>query len=161
MRLICPQKNDAFTVNDTSKGNGALTYGIGLVTTDEVVLAGGWDVSNSGYYLYSGQSYWTMSPYSLSYDLAIERNVFPSGLAGYNDGGVISKGGARPVFNLKADVLTYGDGTMNNPYRLTENIDSTTPSGSGSSASGGMGWEPGHAPGIDGGEEGGQGEGGL
>ncbi|MDY5873542.1 MAG: hypothetical protein SPK36_01950 [Bacilli bacterium] len=44
-------------------------------------------------------------------------------------------------------MLTYGDGTMNNPYRLTENIDSTTPSGGGSSASGG--------------EEGGQGEGGL
>ena len=48
-------------------------------------------------------------------------------------------GGVRPVFNLKAEVLTYGDGTMNNPYRLTENIDSTTPSGGGSSASGGIG----------------------
>ena len=44
--------------------------------------------------------------------------------------------GVRPVFNLKAEVLTYGNGTMNNPYRLTENIDSTTSSGSGSSAGG-------------------------
>ena len=33
----CPQKNDAFTVNDTSKGNGALTYSIGLITADEPV----------------------------------------------------------------------------------------------------------------------------
>ena len=41
MKLTCPQQNDAFTVSDTANGNGALTYGIGLVTTDEVVLAGG------------------------------------------------------------------------------------------------------------------------
>ena len=33
----CPQKNDAFTVNDTSKGNGALTYPVGLITADEPV----------------------------------------------------------------------------------------------------------------------------
>ena len=45
--------------------------------------------------------------------------------------------GVRPVFNLKAEVLTYGDGTMNNPYRLTENIDSTTSSGSSSTTVGG------------------------
>ena len=34
MMLTCLQKNDAFTVNDTSKGNEALTYGIGLITAD-------------------------------------------------------------------------------------------------------------------------------
>ena len=43
MMLACPQKNDAFTVNDTTKGNGALTYSIGLLTADEVALAGGGD----------------------------------------------------------------------------------------------------------------------
>lgn len=66
--LKCPQQNDAFTVSDTTNGNGALTYPIGLITTDEVVLAGGWSSSNSGYYLYSGSWYWASSP-SVSYSL--------------------------------------------------------------------------------------------
>ena len=160
MRLTCPQKNDAFTVSDTTNGNGALTYPVGLLSTDEIVLAGGWNEENSGYYLYSGQYWWASSPYYFNGRFAGVRRVGSNGYADIYDG-VSGGSGYRPVFNLKADVLTYGDGTMNNPYRLTENIDSTTPSGSGSSASGGMGWEPGHAPGIDGGEEGGQGEGGL
>ena len=137
MMLTCPQQNDAFTVNDTSKGNGALTYGIGLVTTDEVVLAGGYSDDNYDYYLYNGKEYWTMSPHTGSHGTG-ELIVCPSGSAECANY-VINAYGARPVINLKSDVLTYGDGTMNNPYRLTENIDSTTPSGGGSSASGGIG----------------------
>ena len=146
MRLICPQKNDAFTISDTTNGNGALTYPVGLLSTDEIVLAGGWAASNSGYYLYSGQVWWDSSPGFFNGSDAIVHRVDSDGDAvnGYYYAG---DSGVRPVFNLKAEVLTYGDGTMNNPYRLTENIDSTTPSDGGSSASGG--------------EEGGQGEEGL
>ena len=42
-RLTCTEQNDRFTANDEITGNGDLTYPIGLVTTDEVVLAGGYD----------------------------------------------------------------------------------------------------------------------
>ena len=121
MMLTCPQQNDAFTVNDTSNGNGALTYGVGLVTTDEVVLAGGWSSSNSKYYLYSGQNYWTMSPNNFNDNYADERRVLSGGGAGnstgygYNVGDVY---GARPVFNLKAEVLSQGTGTASDPYHL-------------------------------------------
>ena len=69
MMLTCPQKNDAFTVSDTTNGNGALTYPVGLLSTDEIALAGGWNASNSGYYLYSGQVWWASSP-SVTYSLA-------------------------------------------------------------------------------------------
>ena len=138
MKLVCPQQNDAFTVSDTTNGNGALTYPIGLLSTNEIVLAGGWNASNSGYYLYSGQYWWASSPSSFYGSTARVRTVNSNGNAGnYNIVG--GPYGVRPVFNLKAEVLTYGNGTMNNPYRLTENIDSTTPSGGGSSASGGIG----------------------
>ncbi len=68
MMLTCSQKNDAFTVSDTTNGNGALTYPVGLLSTDEIALAGGWNVANSGYYLYSGQVWWASSP-SVSYSL--------------------------------------------------------------------------------------------
>ena len=135
MMLTCPQQNDAFTVSDTTNGNGALTYPIGLLSTDEVVLAGGWSDSNSGYYLYSGQVWWASSPRDFNGLIALMRYVDSDGGADFRYS-VEYSFGVRPVFNLKAEVLTYGNGTMNNPYRLTENIDSTTSSGSGSSAGG-------------------------
>ena len=117
--LICPQQNDAFTLSDTTKGNGALTYPVGLLSTDEIVLAGGWNEENSGYYLYSGQYWWASSPSRFSDSDAFVHNVHYSGDASALH--VLLTSGVRPVFNLKSDVLTYGDGTMNNPYRLTLN----------------------------------------
>ena len=119
MMLTCPQKNDAFTVSDTTNGNGALTYPIGLLSTDEIVLAGGWDSNNSGYYLYSGNYWWASSPrYSNGYDTGA-RVVGSNGNANYyyNDE-VNNVYGVRPVFNLKAEVLNNGDGTADNPYHV-------------------------------------------
>jgi len=115
--LKCPQQNDAFTVSDTTYGNGALTYPIGLVTTDEVVLAGGWTASNNGYYLYSGSLYWDSSP-SFFNDPAYGRGVFYDGTTGgWSD--MSDYGGVRPVFNLKAEVLAQGSGTATDPYHLS------------------------------------------
>ena len=115
MMLICPQNNDAFTVNDTNKGNGVLTYGIGLVTIDEVVLAGGLGSSNSKYYLYSGEYYWTTSPISFRGSGAAGNIVLLDGnVTGY--GGVNNSAGARPVLNLSSDVLKNGNGTAPDPY---------------------------------------------
>ena len=117
MMLTCPQKNDAFTVNDTSKGNGALTYGVGLVTTDEIVLAGGWNSNNYSYYLYTGQHYWTMSPSYFRAMYADECHVSSDGYA-VNYGTVADGHGARPVFNLKSEVLMQGTGTASDPYHF-------------------------------------------
>ena len=115
MMLTCPQQNDAFTVSDTSKGNGSLTYGIGLITADEVVLGGGWRYSNFNYYLYAGQHYWASSPYNFNGHLARGRNVHSSGSADLSD--VINFAfGVRPVISLTSEVLRQGDGTMSNPY---------------------------------------------
>ena len=115
--LTCPQQNDAFTVNDTSKGNGALTYPVGLLSTDEIVLAGGWYASNSGYYLYSGQWWWASSPGNF-YGSAGVRSVGSDGDANYFNR-VNDNRGVRPVFNLKAEVLAQGSGTASDPYRIS------------------------------------------
>ena len=111
--LKCPQKNDAFTVNNTTYGNGAFTYPIGLITTDEVVLAGG-SFNNSGYYLYSGTSYWTSSPNYFDGSAAYMRKVGGSNAIDYSHTDIYI--GVRPVLNLSPEVLQNGDGSMNDPY---------------------------------------------
>ena len=117
MILTCPQKNDAFTVSDTTNGNGVLTYPVGLLSTDEIVLAGGWNVPNSGYYLYSGQYWWASSPLRGGSSAGMHRvNKYGSASEGNRVG---LNGGVRPVFNLKAEVLAQGSGTATDPYRLS------------------------------------------
>ena len=119
--LKCLQQNDAFTVSDTTNGNGKLTYPIGLITSDEAFLAGGNGAENSKYYLYTGSSYWTMSPNrALSDDKIVKINViYGSGYASYGHD-VAVNAYVKPVINLKSDVLKNGNGTLDNPYHLSE-----------------------------------------
>ena len=62
VNLTCTNQRDRFTVSNTV-GNSALTYPVGLITADELYLAGitgtAADTSN---YLYTGNPYWTMTP---------------------------------------------------------------------------------------------------
>ena len=118
MMLTCPQQNDAFTVSDTTNGNGALTYPVGLLSMDEVVLAGGWNEENSGYYLYTGQLWWTSSPDDFPDTFAQVHYVDWDGNAGINTG-VYNANGVRPVLNLSSEILKNGNGTASDPYRIS------------------------------------------
>ena len=113
--LHCAQQNDRFTVDDEVIGNGDLTYPIGLITVDEAHLAGGSN-HNSGYYLYTGYNYWTMTPGGF-HNSTIVLEVFASGSTHYGDNGDSSRG-VKPVINLKPNSLASGDGTATNPYRV-------------------------------------------
>ena len=100
---------------ECSNNNDLHITKIGLITADEVAMAGGvWGISNTSYYLYTGQNYWTMSPtYSL---YASAYLVWSSGTIAYGRN-VDNTEGVRPVINLSADVtISSGDGTMDNPY---------------------------------------------
>ena len=113
--LQCKQKNDRFTVNDEKVGNGALTYPVSLITVDEIYLAGGSTMfPNNGYYLYNGDYYWALSPFSFDDDIAHVRLVAVDGGASFDDVG--SSHGVRPVLNLKAGSLKAGSGTALDPY---------------------------------------------
>ena len=118
--LKCSQiGNDMFTVSGSSKGNHKLIYPIGLITSDEVVLAGGLGgSSNSSYYLYNNQWYWTMSPSDFrSTGYALVFVVFSNG--NFGNYGVNNTYGVRPVINLKADITITGEGTSSNPYTIS------------------------------------------
>ena len=119
--LKCSQQNDRFTVDDVSVGNGDLTYPVGLLTTDEVYLAGGDNDSNSEYYLYTGNYYWTMSPDNFNGSSANVRSMFLNGSALY-DYFVNYSFGVRPVLNLKSGSLKSGSGTALDPFEVEEDI---------------------------------------
>lgn len=127
--LKCKNKNDRFTTSSTL-GNGALTYPIALITSDEVVMAGGsgFDpatmtyITNDNYYLYPKNGdywYWTMTPFAFAGGRAIVDFV--------NDVGLVSNDfvrddfrAVRPVVSLKSDAISGGVGTVNNPFYVDE-----------------------------------------
>ena len=116
-QLICPTASDKFTVN-TSNGNGALTYPVGIITADEVAMAGGvYGYSNSSYYLYTNQYYWLGSPDFFNSGRAVEFNVSSSGFLGYSS--VDFNSGARPVVSLSSKAKLSGNGTYSNPYTVS------------------------------------------
>lgn len=118
--LSCSQDSDKFTVSP-EKGNGALTYPVGLITIDETAFAGGvFNLVNPEYYLSTGQSYWTMSTYNYyPYHMRMANwHVGGDGsLTGYT---ITAANQVRPVINLLPDIkISGGDGTKNNPYTVS------------------------------------------
>ena len=115
VNLKCAQQNDRFTVSDEVLGNGSLTYPVGLLTDDEVFLAGGTTYTNYNYYLYTGNRYWTMSPSEFNRSYAVVRFVISYGNV-YDNSIMNNSYGVRPVLNLKSGSLTQGQGTAEDPY---------------------------------------------
>ena len=117
-KLTCTTASDKFTVN-TSNGNEALTYPVGLITADEVAMAGGVNSSdneNSSYYLYTNQYYWSGSPFNFNSSGARVFIVYSSGyLYGYS---VDIASGARPVISLSSKAKLLGNGTYNDVYTV-------------------------------------------
>ena len=124
-QFTCPNKErDLYTTTDSSIGNKALTYPVGLITYDELVFAG-MDQRhiNKLSWAYSTQHYWTLSPSRFNATLGDARDWFQSS-AGYLTGlwHVASGLGARPVINLKSDTpITSGIGTANDPFVVETN----------------------------------------
>lgn len=114
----CPNWVDRFTVNDTMKGNGALTYPVGLLTADEVSLAGGGFVGkNSSAWIFG--DFWTMSPRDSSSSRANNWDLAGSGLRDYSYS-VNFRSYMRPAISIKGSTIYYnGDGTKENPYIVT------------------------------------------
>ena len=115
----CSNSNDLYTTSTSSKGNKKLSNPIGLITVDEVVMAGGaWNSGNSSYYLYNNAAYWTMSPFYFNVGSGGSWAImFGVRSTGYLDAPDVSNaGGVRPVINLARDVEITGSGTSSAPY---------------------------------------------
>ena len=107
--LKCPNKRDAFTVSDAEKGNSALTYPVGLLTTVEHSLIGNYTANKTNAW------YWASAPYFFTY-YALGRNVYSGGHWDDYDY-VDSAGGARPAVSIQPGTnFVSGTGTAEDPF---------------------------------------------
>lgn len=122
--LAC-SKNDSFTlsvVNGGTEGygNSALKYPVALLSSDEAVYAGGaYSSANSEFYLYNGEYYWLMTPFSHRDSRASSYILYGNGQV--NGGYSKNKYIVRPVISLKNNTIySKGNGSMNNPFVIME-----------------------------------------
>lgn len=115
--LTCENKQDNFTTSNN--GNGALKYPVGLISADEVTLAGGYlKTTNTKYYLYNDLSYYTMTPYYVqrgpkAYVYSVNNSTLSYSQTSLNYY-------IRPVINLNGNVKLSGTGTYDNVYEVVK-----------------------------------------
>ena len=120
-QFACPnEENDLFTTKNSTKGNKALEYPIGLITADETAYAG----SSTSYLLdkeFHLSMSWTMTPSQTN------MMYLSNGAAEYMDNEGFT---VKPVINLRSDVevstdlpdgCTKLDGTEACPYIIKTN----------------------------------------
>lgn len=100
-------------VKTTEDFGGEIKSKIGLITSDEIMMAGGSsNIANTNFYLYNGTHFATMTPYEYAnYHAYI-----------YSFGEILTSSstntslGIRPVISLDASMTASGTGTIDNPY---------------------------------------------
>ena len=130
--LTCYDDRDLYTTNSANgnligSGNQSLTYPIGLITADEIAMAGGVNgISNDSFYLNfkNNAFYWTMTPagfghlwsnttnYAFMYICSTSDSLYNDYYAPYTTAAV------RPVINIRADVELTGSGTTSDPFKI-------------------------------------------
>ena len=109
--LKCPSTEETY--------GGSYRLKAGLITADELTLAGESMMVLGNSYLNPGESdywYWSMSPAVFGNDIAFVWNENEL----LNSHGVNYNGAVRPVINVTTDNgFTSGDGTASNPYVLS------------------------------------------
>ena len=118
--LTCAVDSDRFTVNKINgKGNSSLTYPIGLITIDEVEMAGNnWSERNTSYYLLTMND-WLGSPNYFRSGVSIAYGFYADN-SGFLDLGPVSADfEVHPVVSLSSKAKLSGNGTYSNPYTVS------------------------------------------
>ena len=120
--LKCPNDNNGgklskFTVDDTTNGNGNLTYKIGLLTADEISFSGSIAYTyNRSTYLQENTGttwWWSLSPSLFNGSYA---DVWGVGSGNLYRNYVGDNYGVRPSISLISSTNVTGDGTSENPF---------------------------------------------
>lgn len=117
--VTCSNKNDAFTVSNTTKGNGDLKHPIALLTADELTMAGSGEKGYSDKsYLNTNEYSWSLSPcyFYVYYAQGFRLNSGSGYLSSYNTN---SSFGVRPSVSLAPGTsILSGDGSANSPFKV-------------------------------------------
>ncbi len=117
-------KRDLFTTIGSNVGNQSLDVPAALITSDEVMMVGGFGgTASTDYWLYTNQYYWTMSPsrYNVTGKLVHVFRVLNGG--DLNGFAVYGNHGVRPVINLKSNIeFSGGNGKSGSPFVVKTNI---------------------------------------
>ena len=110
--------NGSLQCNDLdilSQDNGKIPNPIGLLTSDEYVLAGSEDS-----YLNTETRYWTMSPavYNIVYNIGYASVFIVNDFGNLITSFVSGTHGIRPVINLKSAITLSGSGTSTDPFKV-------------------------------------------
>ena len=119
---------DSFNVLSSVNGNKLLFYPVGTITAADVAFAGGYmtnesdkykggskGMKNIGYYMYTGEDVWTMSPYGFEGNKAKMVYIDNEGILKATN--VDAEHNIVPVISLKAtNIVKKGNGTPENPY---------------------------------------------
>ena len=123
--LVCPNDNDKFTI-DSTLGNGKLTYPVALITSDEIVYAGGYAydyntssyIANTEFYLHTPSYwYWTLTPWAFTGGFSSVGYWDLGGRLGWR-GVNATFNAARPALSLNSNAITGGSGTMSDPFTV-------------------------------------------
>ena len=111
----CPVASDKFTTT-TAKGNGKLSYPVGLITADEITFAGlPAGKTNNSFYLYTGDYYWAGSAgfydgFSCEFVVDVDGFLYVDYVNRYS--------GVRGVVSLSSESKLLGSGTYNDVYTV-------------------------------------------
>ena len=129
--------NDAYTLTTSTGGNKLLFFPVGTLTAVDIALAGGYmtneydlyhggaqGMENKDYFLYTGEDYWTMSPYATEESYNGSSIVQTAEMVYLNkENGVLEKSPVTqvhsiiPVISIKAtNQIVIGNGQASNPY---------------------------------------------
>ena len=114
-RLFADTPTPTFECNTAD----VVTNNFGLITADEIVLAGGkWNTDNSAFYLNNNMDYWAGSP--LYFTGSRHSYVFVLNLDYGLTGQEVQtlSGGARGVVSLSSESKLLGSGTYNDVYTV-------------------------------------------
>ena len=113
----CPVASDKFTTT-TVKGNGKLSYPVGLISADEITFAGlPAGKTNNSFYLYTGDYYWAGSPFAF-YGGGHAYGFYVSDDGGLGGDRVYFRNGVRGVVSLSSESKLLGRGTYNDVYTV-------------------------------------------
>ncbi len=124
-QLVCPINDDSFTVGKINgKGNSALNYPVGLLTSDEATLAGLTFATNKNNFLSTVNrakrciSYWLASPFYSGDGSSYQASISTECRIEEDDAN--TKKQIRGVISLSSDVKLSGKGTWDDVYTVSE-----------------------------------------